>query len=114
LQASLLAMKKAILRLKLTPRLVLVDGNKSIPNLDFEQKNIIKGDDKVPLISAASIVAKVTRDRIMKSYSKVYQGYFFDKNKGYGTKQHFEAIEELGLSTIHRVSFNTSKQLKLF
>jgi ribonuclease HII len=114
LQATFVAMKKSVLRLGLPLRRVLIDGDKVIPGFEQSQKAIIKGDDKVPLISAASIVAKVTRDRIMRGYSKVYSEYGFEQHKGYGTKQHYLGIRAVGLCKIHRRSFNTSEQLSLF
>ncbi len=114
LQATFVAMKKAVLRIELSPRIILIDGDKIIPGFERSQKSIIKGDDKVPLISAASIVAKVIRDRIMFGYSKVFSEYAFEQHKGYGTKQHFFCIQNVGLCRIHRRSFNTSEQLVLF
>ena len=114
LQATFVAMKKAVLRVGLPLKIVLIDGDKVIPGFEQSQKAIIKGDDKVPLISAASIVAKVIRDRIMCGYSKVYSEYGFEQHKGYGTKQHYVGIRAIGLCKIHRKSFNTSEQLSLF
>lgn len=114
LQATFLAMKKAIFRLGSGIRLVLVDGNREIPNLDFNQKTMIKGDARVPLIGAASILAKVARDRIMRGYAKVYPNYLFEVHKGYGTRKHMSAIDAFGFSPIHRRTFNTSRQLRLF
>ncbi|MDD4527182.1 MAG: ribonuclease HII [Candidatus Margulisbacteria bacterium] len=114
LQATFVAMKKAVLGTGLSSRIILIDGNKIIPGFDNKQKSIIKGDDKVPLISAASIVAKVIRDRIMCGYGKVYCEYGFAQHKGYGTKLHYSNISRVGLSKIHRRSFNTSEQLSLF
>ncbi|OGI06355.1 MAG: ribonuclease HII [Candidatus Margulisbacteria bacterium GWF2_35_9] len=114
LQATFVAMKLALGRLKNIPDITLIDGNKMLPNYSYKQKAIVKGDDKVSVISAASIVAKVVRDRIMRSYDKIYPGYGFLQHKGYGTKIHIEAINNLGYSPIHRRSFDISKQLKLF
>ena len=93
LYASLLAMKRAIKKLKKKPMLVLIDGNKLPEIKDYKLKSIIKGDQKVPSISAASIIAKVTRDLIMYDYDKVFPGYGFKNHKGYGTKFHIEAIK---------------------
>ena len=114
LQASLLAMKIAVEKLGLPLELILVDGNQIIKNLDIAQKTIVKGDSKVPLIGAASIVAKVIRDRIMLGYDRVYPEYGFAKHKGYGTKQHYLALEVVGQCPIHRQSFNLGQQLSLF
>lgn len=114
LQATFKAMEKAIKRTGISSRIILIDGNKIIPNCTFCQKAIVKGDDKVPVISAASIVAKVVRDRIMCGYSKVFREYGFEQHKGYGTKHHYSCISLVGLSRIHRKSFNTSEQLILF
>ncbi len=104
LQASFLAMKKAILGLKEVPDYLLVDGFK-IPHLDIFQLPLIKGEEKSISIAAASIVAKVHRDNIMIKYDKKYPQYFFKKNKGYGTKEHLEALLKCGPSEIHRKSF---------
>jgi len=103
-QASYLAMKKAILELKELPDYLLVDGFK-IPHLDISQLPLIKGEDKSISIAAASIVAKVYRDNIMIKYDKKYPQYFFKKNKGYGTKEHLEALLQCGPSEIHRKSY---------
>ena len=85
--------------------IVLVDGNKVIPGLSLPEESIIKGDASSLSIAAASILAKVTRDRMMYEYDRLYPGYGFGKNKGYGTKEHMEAIRRLGKTPIHRVSF---------
>jgi len=114
LQATFLAMYKALDRLNHIPHIALIDGNKLVPKYTHKQQAIVKGDDKVPVISAASIIAKVVRDRIMESYSKIYSDYGFERHKGYGTKKHMMAINEYGYCPIHRRSFNISKQLKLF
>lgn len=104
LQASLLAMKRAVESLNLEPELVLVDGNKC-PDLNYPMEAIIKGDQKIAAISAASIIAKVTRDHEMIEYDSIYPQYGFAKHKGYGTKLHIEAIQEHGITPIHRTSF---------
>ena len=105
LNASLLAMKRAIKKLKIKPGLVLIDGNK-IPNLkNYKIKNIIKGDQKIPEISAASIIAKVSRDRLIKKMSKKYKNYSWDKNAGYGTSEHLKAIKKFGITKHHRKTF---------
>ena len=106
LNASLLAMKRAIKKLKKKPVLVLVDGNK-IPKLNnYKIKNIIKGDQKIPEISAASIIAKVARDRLITKISKKYKYYLWDKNAGYGTNDHLKAIKKFGITKHHRRTFN--------
>ena len=105
LNASLLAMKRAIKKLKKKPRLILIDGNK-IPKLNnYKIKNIIKGDQKVPEISAASIIAKVSRDRLITKISKKYKNYSWDKNAGYGTSEHLKAIKKFGITKHHRKTF---------
>ena len=105
LNASLLAMKRAIKKLKKRPRLVLIDGNK-IPKLNnYKIKNIIKGDQKIPEISAASIIAKVSRDRLITKMSKKYKNYSWDKNAGYGTSKHLKAIKKFGITKHHRKTF---------
>lgn len=85
--------------------IVLVDGNKEIPGLPLPEESIIKGDANSLSIAAASILAKVTRDRMMYEYDRLYPGYGFGKNKGYGTKEHVEALRRLGKTPIHRMSF---------
>lgn len=104
LQATLLAMQRAVDRLKLAPHLVLVDGN-HCPSFGYPAKAIIRGDDLEPAISAASIVAKVLRDRLMLLMEKWYPGYGFAKHKGYGTKFHKEALQKQGPCRIHRRFF---------
>ena len=105
LNASLLAMKRAILKLKKKPNLVLVDGNKVPKIKNYNLKYVIKGDQKIPEISAASIVAKVSRDRLITKMSKKYIRYFWDKNAGYGTKNHLSAIKKFGITKHHRKKF---------
>lgn len=105
LQASLMAMNRASLQLELKPRILLIDGKYEIPFSNHRQIAIIGGDSKVLAISAASIIAKVTRDNLMVQMDKFYPGYGFAKNMGYPTKKHFEAIEKLGPCPIHRRSF---------
>ena len=106
LQATYEAMKIAIDNLKVTPDILLNDAV-IIPGVDIEQVKIIKGDAKSQSIAAASIIAKVTRDRMMAEYDKMYPGYGFAQHKGYGTKAHVEALKEYGPSPIHRKSFLT-------
>lgn len=105
LQASLLAMKRAIKKLKKKPSQVLVDGNKVPLMNNYKIKAIIKGDKKIPAISAASIIAKVARDNFIISLSKKNKGYYWDKNFGYGTKQHLKALKKLGITKHHRKTF---------
>ncbi len=112
LQASLLAMKRAIKKLKKRPSQVLIDGNK-IPDLkNYNLRAIIKGDQKIPSISAASIIAKVTRDKFIKTLAKKNKGYHWDQNFGYGTKQHLKAIKKLGVNKHHRKTFSPISKLK--
>lgn len=106
LQASLLAMRRSLESLKHEWKLALIDGNKIIPGIVVEtQKAIVGGDAKSASIAAASILAKVTRDRIMADYHKEYPLYEFDINKGYATEQHRNSILEHGLCKIHRRTF---------
>ncbi|MEN9384549.1 MAG: ribonuclease [Pseudomonadota bacterium] len=104
LQATLLAMKRAVAGLRLKPHLVLVDGNR-LPVLDVRAEAIVKGDSKVQAISAASILAKVTRDRYMLAQHDQYPHYGFDRHKGYGTEMHLAALRDHGASPLHRNSF---------
>jgi ribonuclease HII len=110
LQATLLAMQRAVNGLSLLPELVLVDGNR-LPNLAIPAQAIVKGDSKVKAISAASILAKVTRDAMMAEYYKQYPDYAFHIHKGYGTKQHIAEIHKYGCLDIHRRTFNPVKTL---
>ncbi|MEM9136467.1 MAG: ribonuclease HII [Cyanobacteria bacterium P01_F01_bin.42] len=112
LQASLLAMKRAIARLEIKPKLCLIDGNREIPSLDLPQRTVIKGDQHELAIAAASIVAKVWRDRLIIRLSEKYPGYDLASNKGYGTKRHRNGIAKLGVTPHHRLSFSPcQKQL---
>lgn len=104
LQASLLAMKKAVEGLSIQPEHVWVDGNK-IPQWHYPAEAVIKGDSRVQAIAAASILAKVTRDREMVALEDTYPGYGFAAHKGYPTKVHIEALQRLGATPIHRVSY---------
>ena len=103
LNATKKAMTEAVMKLKIKPEHLLIDAEKL--NLDIPYTPIIKGDAFSISIAAASIIAKVTRDRMMQEYDAIYPGYNFTKNKGYGTKEHIEAIQKLGPSPIHRRSF---------
>ena len=107
LQASLLAMKRAIKKLKKKPNLILIDGNKLPKIRNYRLKAVIKGDQKIPCISAASIIAKVSRDKMITNLSKEFSGYYWDRNFGYGTMQHLKAIKKLGVTKHHRNTFNT-------
>ena len=104
LNATLWAMAEAVAQLSLPPRLALVDGNRS-PRLACETRTIVKGDAKCLSIAAASIVAKVTRDRLMVLLARQHPGYGFERHKGYGTPEHKVALERLGISPHHRRSF---------
>ena len=112
LEASLLAMKRAIIKLNKKPTIILIDGNKSPKILSYKIKSIIKGDQKIPSISAASIIAKVTRDELITKLGKKFKGYYWDKNFGYGTKKHLEAIKTLGITSHHRKTFSPINKLK--
>jgi ribonuclease HII len=104
LQATMLAMQRAVAGLRLKPVKVLIDGNR-IPKLDVLAEAIVGGDAKVQAISAASIVAKVTRDRQCEELHQLHPGYGFDSHKGYGTAQHMQALEKFGATSAHRTSF---------
>lgn len=110
LQASFLAMQRAVKALPMMPTEVLVDGNKA-PDFGVPAQAIVKGDLTEPAISAASILAKVTRDREMIEFEQRYPGYGFAKHKGYPTAQHREALQTLGLTPIHRKSYAPVQQL---
>lgn len=120
LQATFSAMREAINKIKPgtdhKPAVdyILVDGPMTIPGLDISQKAIPQGDRESASIAAASIIAKVTRDRLMEQYHALYPQYHFNLHKGYGTKDHLEAIFSNGLCPLHRRSFNLTKQLGLF
>ena len=104
LQAAIKAMEKSILALSLKPDLVYIDGNRPT-TLEIKQQTIVKGDTKCQSIAAASIIAKVTRDRLMEIMHEKYPQYDFFKHKGYPTKFHFEALKKHGPCPIHRLSF---------
>ena len=92
-------------KLKKKPQLVLIDGNKLPKIHNYNLKNIIKGDQKIPEISAASIIAKVSRDRLISRMSKKFKKYLWNKNSGYGTKNHIKAIKKFGVTKYHRRTF---------
>lgn len=102
-QATLLAMKDAVENLEIKPDILLIDAEKIAT--DIPQLNIVKGDLNEYAISCASILAKVRRDDIMINFSKIYPEYSFDTNMGYGTKKHYEGIDNVGITPIHRLSF---------
>ena len=104
LGATLWAMAEAVAQLTDTPKLVLIDGNRA-PRLPMVARTIVKGDAKCLSIAAASIIAKVTRDRLMMELARDYPGYGFERHKGYGTPEHQAAITKLGISALHRRSF---------
>ena len=106
LHASLLAMKRAILKLTKKPSLVLIDGNKLLDLKNYKLKYVIKGDQKIPSISAASIIAKVSRDKFITKLSKQFNSYGWDTNSGYGTKEHLRAINKFGITKFHRKTFS--------
>ena len=106
LNASLLAMKRSIKKLKSKPSLIMIDGNRLPIMSGYKLKSIIKGDQKVPEISAASIIAKVSRDRLISKISKKFTKYAWNKNSGYGTKQHIKAIKKFGITKHHRKTFS--------
>ena len=105
LNASLLAMERSIKKLKSKPSLIMIDGNKLPIMNGYKLKSIVKGDQKVPEISAASIIAKVSRDRLISKMSKKFVKYGWNKNSGYGTKQHLKAIKKFGVTKHHRKTF---------
>jgi ribonuclease HII len=105
LHASLQGMDRAVARLRVRPQTVLVDGNKLPPDLVTHGRSMVKGDDRSQCIAAASIVAKVVRDRLMRAWHRHYPGYGFDQHVGYPTPEHKRALERLGPCPLHRNSF---------
>jgi ribonuclease HII len=105
LQATLLAMKRAVLKLRVKPQLCLIDGNQLVKNLPIPQETIVKGDERSLNIAAASIMAKVWRDDLVKRLSLKYPLYDLERNKGYGSQRHLLALREYGPSPLHRLSF---------
>jgi ribonuclease HII len=105
LQSTMMAMRRAVMGLKIKPDFVAVDGNR-LPKWEYPAEAVVKGDGRVEVISAASIIAKVIRDAEMVKFEAKYPGYGFAKNKGYGTAQHLEALQRLGATPIHRRSFS--------
>lgn len=111
LHASMLAMSRAVAALTIAPEHVLVDGNRIPPNLPCSAEAVVKGDARQAAISAASILAKVTRDRAIVKAAECYPEYGFEKHKGYPTAQHLEAIRLHGITPIHRRSFGPVKKI---
>ena len=105
LQSTMMAMRRAVKSLSVQPDYVAVDGNR-LPQWEYAGEAVVKGDGRVEVISAASIIAKVVRDDEMVDLDKQYPGYGFSKNKGYGTAQHLEALKRLGATPIHRRTFS--------
>lgn len=106
LSATMWAMAEAVAQLPAVPKLVIIDGNRA-PKLDCATRTIVKGDTRCLSIAAASIIAKVTRDRMMVKLAAEFPGYGFERHKGYGTPEHQEAIKRLGVTQHHRRSFRT-------
>ncbi|WP_300525558.1 ribonuclease HII [Aminiphilus sp.] len=106
LQASLWCMKRSVRALPVPPDLVVVDGTVRIPGLDLPQRTLPKADERVLAVAAASVVAKVLRDRVLTVLDKVYPGWGFARHKGYPTAEHRRILEEKGLSPVHRRSFS--------
>ncbi len=113
LNASFLAMHRALDQLKLQPELLLIDGNRFNPYKKVKHVCIVGGDAKYQSIAAASILAKTTRDMMMQEYDKQYPQYNWKKNKGYPTLEHKQAIADYGTTPLHRMTFNMAIQLKL-
>lgn len=111
LKTTLNSFKNCIFKLKNIPDLVLIDGNQIIPDIDISQKSIIQGDSKVFSIALASIIAKVTRDNIVIKYTDIYPEYGFEKHKGYGTKQHIDAILKYEVQDVHRKTYAPIKNM---
>lgn len=113
LQATLLAMRRAVHKLNPRPNFCLIDGNQLIPNLEISQQTLVKGDQRSLSIAAASIIAKVWRDDLITRLAQKYPGYDLEKNKGYGTTKHCLAIQQLGVSKQHRLSFKPCHPINL-
>lgn len=111
LRASLYAMGQAVGKLKCRHAFILVDGRQTIPNLDFPQLAVVSGDALCPSIAAASIIAKVTRDRIMDHYDNLYPDFSFARHKGYPTAEHLNELRQYGPTPIHRVSFRPVQEM---
>ena len=105
LEASRLAMKRALKAAEIKPDVIVIDGNRGLPNVSLRQITVVGGDRKILCISAASIVAKVLRDELMYCFDRIFPGYGFYSNVGYPTDEHRRAIENLGVSVIHRKAY---------
>ncbi|MBI60698.1 ribonuclease HII [bacterium] len=114
LKATLIAMENCIQKLSCTPTKIIIDGNKAPTANNYLIETCVNGDKLINEISAASIVAKVIRDTIMSRYHKLFPNYCFNKHKGYGTKEHYDALAKYGPCKIHRKTFNLNTQLTLF
>jgi len=114
LNASILAMHKALDKLSIKPQFLIIDGNRFKPYHDISFQCIVKGDGLFESIAAASVLAKTHRDEFMEKIHHEYPGYGWNKNKGYPTSQHRQAISSLGITPYHRKSFNLNEQLKLY
>jgi ribonuclease HII len=112
-RASLGAMRRAVTRLRVSPSMVLVDGNDPVPGLPLPQQAVVDGDARMLSIAAASILAKVVRDRIMDRLDRVWPAYGFARHKGYGTPEHLEVLARLGPCALHRYSFTPVAQPEL-
>ena len=110
LNASFLAMKRAMIKAKVNPDMLLIDGNRTPKNFGCRVQAVIKGDAKSYSISGASILAKVYRDRLLQDMALKYPGYGFEKNAGYGTKEHIEGLEKYGVTPEHRKSYKPIKE----
>ena len=113
LQATLLSMKRAINNLKRKPNIILIDGAHAPKKMSYQYKTIVRGDEKIPAISAASIIAKVARDRYITRLAKNYISYSWHTNFGYGTKKHIDAINKFGITIHHRKSFKPMHNILL-
>ena len=114
LNASFLAMHRALDQLKVRPEFLLIDGNRFKKYQDLDHVCVVGGDAKYQAIAAASILAKTTRDRLMEEYDLRFPQYHWKKNKGYPTPEHKQAIADYGITELHRKSFNMAIQMKLF
>ena len=112
LNASLLSTKRALKKLKNKPSIAYIDGPFAPKNVKMKCKTFIKGDEKVTCIAAASIIAKVTRDKMITNLGKKFKGYHWEQNFGYGTKQHLKAIKNLGITKHHRKTFSPINKIK--
>ena len=112
-RASLEAMRRSVVRLRVVPTMVLVDGDTQVPGIAHPQQAVVDGDARLISIAAASVLAKVVRDRIMERLDRVWPGYGFAQHKGYATREHLDAIDRLGPCALHRYSFRPVYELEL-